>query len=199
MNIKRNINSLFNEVLNASVSSVKETSHVPANKSAVHKPASRAKKAPEKARKHNSKKTVPVATGRMLWLKILTREALHDGVLNPGVKRKMYVEVKQQYYGADRMMLDVNSAAAVNNRSSYIFKRNVINIYFDRSKEELDRLAAVYGHREFGWFTRKPDIAITDIALGYEHNTVMLKNPSDFYEYANWAIKHADYVKNNWR
>lgn len=56
MNIKENINSLFNEVLNASVSSVKETSHVPASKSAVHKPASKAKKAPEKARKHNSRK-----------------------------------------------------------------------------------------------------------------------------------------------
>lgn len=200
MNVTKAINSLLNESVKA------------ANKDAVQKPASKAKKAPKKAEnaranskktpkkaRTTSKKTVPVVTNRMLWLRLLTREGRHDGVFNPGVKRKMYVEVKQQYYSTNKVLLDAATATMLNGQLENVYKRNVINIYFDRSKEELDRLAVVHGQRGFGWFARKPDIAITDVAFKGERNTVMVKNPSDFYEYASWAIKRADYVKNNWR
>lgn len=156
-----------------------------ASKNFKPKASVKSKKTPKKVKTNNSVRTVD---DRLLWLKMVTREATHDGFFKLTTKKNMYVEVDQQYLTTTKIGF---------NRP---FKRNVLKIYFSRNnKEQLDRLAAVHGGREFVWFTRKPDIVITDFALRGERNTVMVKKPSDFYKYAEWAIKHADYVKNNWR
>lgn len=183
---KQSIMNTISSAVKVSSNSVKTANkRQPSSKDFKPKASVKSKKTPNSKKANNSVRTVD---DRLLWLKMVTREATHDGFFKLTTKKNMYVEVDQQYL------------TSIMNGQSRSFKRNVLKIYFDRNnKEQLDRLAAVHGAREFVWFTRKPDIVITDFAMRGERNTVMVKNPSDFYKYVEWAIKHADYVKNNWR